>query len=336
MAEDPRPEPAAAHARLMAALKASRCGTWRWDIAADRVEWDEALCQVYGLAPEEAPRDAAGFLALIHPEDRERALGLIGACLESGSEIEYEFRAQVKGRTVWIYDRSGVLRDAAGRPLFMTGACLDVTERKRLERERDEALEKHKWLLAELNHRVKNHLQMVTALLALQAAAADAALQEEFEQAIRRIETVAELHGRLYRDGTQGAVDLSAYLADICEGLERSLLEGRPIQLAWSAPPAELALDRAVPLGLIVNELVTNAIKHAFPDGSGGRIAVRLEASAGRARLEVSDDGLGLPADVADKGFGTRLVQGLARQIGATLTLAEGAGTTHRLDFTLG
>jgi PAS domain S-box-containing protein len=333
--DDTRPEPAAVHARLMAALKASRCGTWRWDIAADRVEWDEALCEVYGLAPEQAPRNAAAFLALVHPDDRERAQGLIGACLESGSEIEYEFRVQVGERIVWIYDRSGVVRDDAGRPLVMTGACLDVTERKRLERERDEALEKHKWLLAELNHRVKNHLQMVTAMLALQAAAGDAALRDAFEQAIRRIETVAELHGRLYRDGTPGAVDLAAYLADICQGLKRSLLEGRAIRLAWSAPPGELALDRAVPLGLIVNELVTNAIKHAFPAGRGGQITVRLEAAGGQARLEVSDDGLGLAPGMDAGGFGTRLVQGLARQIGATLTLAAGAGTTHRLDFAL-
>ncbi len=124
------------HERLVAALKASRAGTWRWDIPADRVEWDEALSAVYGLPHAEAPRTSAAFLQLIHPDDRERAGQLLGALLESGSEIEYEFRAVVGDRIVRVYDRSTLVRDVDGRPAYMTGACLDVTARKRIEEER--------------------------------------------------------------------------------------------------------------------------------------------------------------------------------------------------------
>lgn len=277
----------------------------------------------------------------MHPDDRERLQAALQACLADGSEVEYEFRARVAGREVWIYDRSSLVRDAAGRPLYMTGACLDVTERKRVEQERDAALEKHRWLLAELNHRVKNHLQMITAMLALQAATAAPELATEFEQAIRRIETVADLHARLYRDEQgMGVVDLAAYLRDICDGLSRSLLEGRSIDLELAAAPANLALDRAVPLGLIVNELVTNAIKHGFPDGSAGRIAVRLASDGQTATLEVSDDGQGTggsgaPAEAGGTGLGRRLVESMARQIGASLAQAGGQGTTWRLGFSL-
>jgi len=97
------------HERLVAALKASRAGTWRWDIPADRVEWDEALSAVYGLPHIEAPRTSAQFFQLIHPDDRERAGRLLGVLLENGDEIEYEFRAIVGDRIVWIYDRSSVV-----------------------------------------------------------------------------------------------------------------------------------------------------------------------------------------------------------------------------------
>lgn len=335
------PDPVAAHERLTAALRAARCGTWRWDIVADQVAWDRSLCEVYGLAVEAAPRNAAEFLALVHPGDRDRLMSTLQACLAGGSEVEYEFRAQVDGREVWIYDRSSLVRDPAGQPLYMTGACLDVTERKRVEQERDAALEKHRWLLAELNHRVKNHLQMITAMLALQAAAATPELAAEFEQAIRRIETVADLHARLYRDEEAvGVVDLAAYLSDICDGLSRSLLDGRPIDLDLAAAPARLALDRAVPLGLIVNELVTNAIKHGFPGGGAGRIAVRLASDGQAATLEVSDDGQGAiapgtPAEASGTGLGRRLVESMARQIGASLSLVQGRGTTWRLGFSL-
>ena len=158
------------HERLVAALKASRAGTWRWDIPADKVDWDEALCAVYGLPRERSPRTSGEFIQLIHPDDRERAGRLLGALLENGSEIEYEFRAVVGDRVVWIYDRSTLMRDAEGRPAYMTGACLDVTERKRIEEERNAALAKHQLLLRELNHRVKNHLTMITAMLSLKAA----------------------------------------------------------------------------------------------------------------------------------------------------------------------
>lgn len=89
-----------AHERLVAALKASRAGTWRWDIGADVVDWDEALCAVYGLPQAQAPRSSGAFLQLIHPDDRERAGNLLGALLEKGSEIEYEFRAVVGDRIV--------------------------------------------------------------------------------------------------------------------------------------------------------------------------------------------------------------------------------------------
>jgi PAS domain S-box-containing protein len=327
------------HERLVAALKASRAGTWRWDIPGDRVEWDEALSAVYGLPHVQAPKTSGEFFQLIHPDDRERAGGLIGALLEQGSEIEYEFRAVVGDRIVWINDRSTLARDADGRPFYMTGACLDVTARKQIEEERNVANERYRLLLRELNHRVTNHLQMITAMLRLQAAQqADPAAREEFEKAIQRIRTLAELHGHLYRDENVDSVDgidMRAYLDGICGNLRSAVLPPR-VSLSCEVAPVRLTIDQAVPLGLIVSELATNAAKYAFPGDRPGQLAVRLEIDGDRAALSVSDDGVGLPnvPETAGTGIGLGMVKGLAQQIRGVLAAESGAGTVFTLRFT--
>jgi PAS domain S-box-containing protein len=322
------------HERLVAALKASRAGTWRWDIPADRVEWDEALSAVYGLPHAEAPRTSGAFIQLIHPDDRERAGRQIGALLESGSEIEYEFRAVVGDRIVWIYDRSSLVRDAEGRPAYMTGACLDVTARKQIEEERTALHEKHRLLLLELNHRVKNHLQMITSILHLKAARhSDAAVRADFQKAIQRIQTITELHTRLYRDDRFDSVDMRTYLTDLCEGLSGSVLPEAHVELVCEAAPIQLTIDQALPIGLIVSELATNAVKYAFPAGRPGKVIVRLDEDGDHAVLSVSDDGIGLPASIGKASVGIGMVKGLAEQIGGRLDVVTEGGTRYTLRF---
>ncbi|HEY4344859.1 MAG TPA: histidine kinase dimerization/phosphoacceptor domain -containing protein [Parvibaculum sp.] len=326
----------AMHERLMAALKASRCGTWHWDIPNDVVEWDEALSAVYGMPHKNAPRNSSEFFALIHPDDQERASKTLGDCVASGSEVDYEFRAVVGDTVRWIYDRSSLIRDAAGNPKYMTGACLDVTERKKIEEERKAALERQKLLLTELNHRIKNHLQMITAMLNLQAAQqSDAAAKADFENAIRRIHTIADLHIRLYRDDWQGQVDMSTYLRGICANLTEALVQKSRIKLECDVQMLLLNVDQALPLGLIVNELVTNAIKYAFDAGQPGRIVVRLRVRGDRISLAVLDNGGGFPKEpgAVSLGIGTRLVQSLSRQIGGRLRRTGKGGTGYHLLF---
>lgn len=324
------------HERLVAALKASRCGTWHWDIPSDVVIWDEALSDVYGIPHTQAPKNSREFLALVHPDDRARVLATLQECLTSGSEVDYEFRAVIGDRIVWIYDRSTLVRDAAGRPLYMTGACLDMTERRRIEEERNAALQHQKLLLKELNHRVKNHLQMIIGMLELKGARhKNPAVRADFEKAIARIETIADLHSRLYNDDKLGDVDMAAYLQDICDNLRASILPERKITLASEAEPVSLSVDQAVPIGLIVNELATNAIKHAFPHGRAGHVVVRLGLRGDKVALSVADDGCGMaaPKKARGGGVGRRMVDGLARQIGAEVTVTGRGGTSYEFLF---
>lgn len=326
----------AEHERLIAALKASRSGTWRWTIASDVVEWDEALCEVYGISPERAPKNSADFLAFIHPDDRERAWANIRACVEEGVDADYQFRTTVNGEIRWIYDRSALVRDSAGAPAYMLGACLDVTELHQAREQLDAALEKQTLLVRELSHRVKNHLSMVSALLHLKSSRqTDPAAREDFRRAIERIDTIAYLHDRLYRAGDVEHVQMQDYLADICDNLSEGLLAERGVTIQSDIQPFDLHVDKAVPVGLIVNEFITNAAKYAFGGQQGGVITVRLRVRGERATLTISDNGRGFTPGSAP-GVGSRLVKSLAAQIGARLRIVSRRGVTGSLSFSAG
>jgi PAS domain S-box-containing protein len=325
-----------AHERLVAALKASRCGTWRWTIVDDVVEWDEALSRVYGIAHASAPKTSREFLAFVHQDDRERVLAILSRCLESGSEIDYEFRAVIGDTVRWIYDRSTLVRDPAGKPLYMMGACLDITERRRIEEERNAALERQQLLFEELNHRIKNHLQLITGMLRMQAGREqNRSAKADFEKAIQRIQTIADLHVNLYRDDQFGLVDIQRYLREIGENLRKSIVLDSRISLEIEAESILLSVDQALPVGLLVNELVTNAVKHAFPQGQQGRILIRLRARGDRITLSVTDNGRGITKEPQTRmgGIGTRMVKALSRQIRGNLRVKVKQGTSYHLLF---
>ena len=324
----------AEHERLVAALKASRAGTWRWNVVADIVEWDDALCDVYGIKREDAPTSSQEFLALVHPEDRAVALAAISACIEKGTDADYQFRAVVGNSVRWIYDRSALIRDAEGNPAYLLGACLDVTDRRRIEEERDKLLEKHTLLLRELTHRTKNHLSMIISLLRLKGARQkDPDAKQDFERAIERVHTIAFLHEQLYQKDMFDRVDINSYLENICANLELSLFAESKIALVREIQTADLNIDQAVPLGLIVNEAVTNAAKHAFSPGQAGKIVVRFRTRGDQCILTISDNGRGFAAPAPSQGIGTKLIRSLAKQIGARFRVVARKGLTYSFAF---
>lgn len=324
----------AAHERLLAALKASRAGTWRWNVKTDTVEWDDALCELYGIKREDAPTASREFMALVHPDDRAAASATIAACIEKGENADYQFRAVVGDSVLWIYDRSTLTRDADGNPAYMHGVCLDITDRRRLDVERDKLLEKQTLLLRELTHRTKNHLGMIISLLRLKGARqTDPAATRDFERAIERVHTIAFLHEQLYRKDVFDRINVESYVEDICGNLKASILVESKISLVCEIEPAELDIDQAVPLGLIVNEAVTNAAKYAFSPDQEGRILIRFRRRGDQCTLTISDNGRGLAAPFKTQGIGTKLLKALAEQIGARVRVVNRKGLTYSFVF---
>jgi two-component sensor histidine kinase len=224
-------------------------------------------------------------------------------------------------------------------------------ERQRTESLLRAALARQDLLAREMSHRVKNSLAIVASLLALQARAAEAepAVQAALTDARSRVEAIAGVHDQLWRqgdkvagdgEGVPGELDLAPFL----EKLVANLAGGRPDQrIACTAAPLRISADRAIPIGLLVNELVTNALKYAYPPEThpeGGEIRVRAEPGPDGLVVAVADDGVGLPPGFeigrASKSLGMRVVGSLTRQLGGQLTIPETPrGTCFRLEVPL-
>jgi two-component sensor histidine kinase len=204
-------------------------------------------------------------------------------------------------------------------------------ERQRYERHLEAALEHQQVLLKEINHRAKNSLQLVASMLDLQGKAInEPKLSEHLMQASSRVAAVGRLYERLSHEADIERIDLGSYLRDVCKDLAET---GSHCEINIEAPTGiQFAPDRAIHLALIVNELVTNACKYAYPDNSKtGQIWVHLRQEGDTVSVSMWDEGIGLPPgfDFAKStGLGMRIVMGLARQLGAIFAPTQsGAGT---------
>ena len=196
-------------------------------------------------------------------------------------------------------------------------------EQQQYQRKLKDALDRHQILLKEVNHRVKNSLQVVSSMLQLQArSVGDPDLSERLTEASSRVSAVGRAYERLAYNADYENVDLVEYLRQIVGDLEPTVA---PCKIEFDAPEEiQFAADRAILVGLILNELVSNAGKYAYPDCPGGSIWVRLVQPDNKSILaSVRDEGVGLPLGfdpTASKGLGNRLVNALSKQLGAELT----------------
>ena len=193
-------------------------------------------------------------------------------------------------------------------------------------------------LLKEVHHRVKNNLQVVSSLLGLQARLiADPTTRKQFEESQYRIQSMALLHETLYQSDNLARVDFSEYIRRLAEQLFRSYRSSQRVELRIDLAALHFHVDAAVPCGLIVNELMSNALKYAFPGTRRGEIRLELrEARPGEAELVVADNGVGFPPGVdwvTARTLGLRLVRTLAEQIQGRVELDCSAGTCFRVHF---
>jgi two-component sensor histidine kinase len=234
---------------------------------------------------------------------------------------------------------AGLLLTTGVAALGLAGLRREEAARALIARKAEElavALADKDVLFQEVHHRVKNNLQVVSSILTMQSLqVADAAARTALQRALDRVHAMGLVHQTLYLRNEASEVEVSTYLDSLARSLEATYdTEGRGIAVHVAADGVVVDLERAVPLGLLVNELMANALKHAFPEGRRGRVAVGLHAAQGGWQLTVEDDGIGLP-DLPKGGIGLMLVRGLARQLDGAVETARGetGGTVVRVTF---
>ena len=265
----------------------------------------------------------------ISPERLERTVEATARALATGSVQAMEFDVEMDGARRWFEER--IVASGENEAIAIVR---DVTAARQAEQ-----AERQEVLLREIHHRVKNNLQVISSLLALQAgAAADPRTRSMLRESQDRVRSMALIHEKLYQTGAERGVSFAEYARDLAAHLRHSWAgESGPVEVEVDVEEVSLDMDISVPCGLIINELLSNALKHAFPQGRSGRVRLGLHrAGADTLVLSVSDNGVGFPPgiDVREpRTLGLRIVNILAAQIRATLELVPGEGTTITLSF---
>jgi two-component sensor histidine kinase len=255
-----------------------------------------------------------------------------------GFEVERDF-PRIGPRSMLLNARK-VFYESKGHTTILLG-LEDVTERRRTERALQKLLEQQEMLAAEMSHRVANSLQIIASILLLKARTVDSAeTRLHLQDAHRRVMSVAAVQQHLQASGRGDEIAVGPYLRKLCESLAASMIgESRPISLRVVTDDGTATSSEAVSLGLIVTELVINALKHAFPASLGeGRIVVGYEVDRTNWKLSISDNGVGMPDEKPGGkrvGLGTSLLKALAQQLEAQVeVVSDSRGTTVSITHT--
>ena len=249
-----------------------------------------------------------------------------------GYEVEHEFPG-LGHRTMCLNARQVFYEGGANTTILL--GMEDVTERRILEREKDELLRQKDVLLEELQHRIANSLQIIASIILMKARAVQSEeTRLHLQDAHKRVMSIAAVQRQLHASGATGSIEIAPYLSRLCETLATSMIgDTRPISLKVVGEGGSATSRQAESLGLIVTELVMNALKHAFPDEKvEGQITVAYEMAGTNWKLSVSDNGIGKPDGVfaqGKSGLGTGIIKALSQQLDAQVeTLAGPEGTT--------
>ncbi len=293
--------------------------------------------KVAGYSPEELIGKHA--LLFIHPADILKVTDVIRKHISAGSSGVTEFRARhADGRYVWVESAGDLLRDENGR---LTGAVIsgrDISDRKAVEEQLKVSLQEKEMLLKEVHHRVKNNLQVVSSMLNLQSAyVKDGRDLRIFRDCQSRVRSMALVHEKLYRSASLSEVDFDNYARSLI-GIMYSTYSIRPDLVTFSVDAAGVLLDAdsAVHCGLLINELISNSLKHAFPDGRKGKVWLQMRRDAEGIEMIAGDNGVGMPegADVSGAGtLGMQLIDSLVMQLNGTLEMDRRGGTVYRIRF---
>jgi PAS domain S-box-containing protein len=299
---------------------------------------NRSFCQTFAVAPEDTVGrklqeigDGQWDIPKLRTALDTIISGRNGSTIEA---FEVEYLLPSIGPRVMVLNARKVYRPGNKRQQILL-AIEDVTERARLEREHATAHQRIGRVLEELTHRVKNSLQFIGSMVMIEARSHQSGQgKAALERVSHRITALGHLYSKLSNADTVEAVDAATYLEELCRDLIASVQkEGdASIVLKTDIASEPLPTDRAIPIGLIVNELVTNAVKYAFPGEAKGTVMVTLKRGPGELRLTVADDGQGLDARRADSGLGGRLVDGFAQQLGGQVERrSDRRGTTVQL-----
>jgi PAS domain S-box-containing protein len=299
-----------------------------------------AMAKMYGFEKVEdiTGKKVSEMLVPEDPENIEYTKRFIGNNYRIENEESHELHAQ--GKPVYFSNNAmGIIKD--GFLYGVWGTQTDITKRKIAEEKLLKSLQEKEVLLKEIHHRVKNNLQIVNSLLKLQSSyIKDKKTLEILKESQNRVASMALIHQKLYYSKDLSSIDFGEYIKMLISHLTQSFGGVvRGIEVKVNATKIDMVIDDAVPCGLIINELVTNSFKHAFPGEKKGEISITVNKHKDEFTLQISDNGIGLPQDIklqSSDSFGLKLVNTLVSQMKGSIEVCKAEGTLFIIKFKAG
>ncbi len=338
---------------LSEAQKMAHIGNWDWDLVTGKVHWSDELFNIFGRDPQKSAANYEELLNYIHPDDRDFVDGIIRNSF-TGKRYGIDYRIiRDNGEERTVHAEKELIFDRNNTPVRSKGIIQDITERKKAEEALEKIQETH---IKEIHHRIKNNLQVISSLLSLESEKfSDAKILESFRESQNRVASMALIHEELYKGNELDTLDFADYIQNLTSDLfDLYSLRNSGVSLKLDLEKIHLDMDTAIPLGIIVNELVSNSLKHAFPSGEAGEIHISFckkerfsnydissspcfyEKDSFHYILAVEDNGRGIPEEIDfanSDSLGLQLVNILVEQVGGCIDLKRGQGTKFTIWF---
>ena len=287
------------------------------------------------------PKELIGqpWADFVAPEDRDAVLSMLDGPGENSTKAVTVRCCRKDGSFAWVELRVARLETSTWAQPMIVLTLHDVTAHREHEQQTQSTLREKEVLLREVYHRVKNNLQVIQSLLKMRARTLpEGEMRDLMTDTIQRVHAMALVHERLYQMDDLAHVSLSSYLLDLFDGaLSSSSLQPGQIHIGLDAEEILLDLDGAIPFGLLLNELLSNSLKHGFPGGRTGTVDVSIHRISGAVQMVVKDDGIGLPEHfnaAACTSMGMKLAGSLAHQLGGSLVFSADNGCRVEANLT--
>jgi len=319
-------------------LESIEDGYYEVNIAGDFTFFNDSLCKISGYTKDEL----MGMNNRQHTDKENdkmiyQAFNKVYRTGKPNIGTQYEI-IRKDGTKRQVEASASLMKDAEDKPIGFRGIIRDITQRKQAEDQIKASLREKEVLLKEVHHRVKNNLQVISSLLSLQSHhIKDKASLAMFQESQNRVQSMSLIHEKLYQSNNLSRIDMNEYTKDLTTSLFRSYADSAAaIKLKTKVADIFLDITTAIPCGLIINELTSNALKHGFPDGRQGEITIAMHPVNNKIELVVSDTGVGFPEEIDFRNtttLGMQLVITLVEQLEGTIGLDRRAGSAFTICF---
>ncbi len=327
--------------RLRLALEAGAVGIWERNLVTNAIHWDQRARAIFEFAAD-IPITLEAILARVHPDDFESLKEIMRGMSDPTGKGHFQFVYRIsvsRGNGIcYVLAQGQSCFEGSGeqrRALRAVGTLQDITERKTSEAKLERSVIEKQTLLQEVHHRVKNNLQIISSLLSMQASLIeDKTAVAKLADSERRVKSMAMIHEHLYHQKDMSSIDLAEYLRDMTADLSSSV-GNAGIVFRLEALSVAIPIDQAIPCGLLLNELVTNALKYAYPGGTG-EVLITLSSEDHSITIKVADSGVGLPANFDfqnTQSLGMTIVQVLTQQLEGELEICGSPGASFTIRF---